>query len=583
VSCFVIHKYGNGKQRLLVPAVPCASSPVTQSQRVHTKERRTENFDALRLLRTTHAGKIRVILIDPPYNTGKKDFVYNDRYVREDDAYRHSLWLDWLHNRLKLARDLLAPDGVIFVCINDDNRAKLELLMDQVFAGMRIGSMVWRSRDSTSAKDRNFSDVHEHVLMYGGPQFSFQGSEKTQKKYKNPDNDPRGPWNTDPLTLGFDRFQRPNLFYPIQNPKTGRWYPCDPDRVWAYATEARVDKTSTIRTETMEEWIRQEKIVFPISESEKVETWQTLEDLHAAIRRRHVPVTPKKKIPLLTEDTPDLAFWVGKPVGFGRPGFKKHWSDLRSHINPVSSWIARLNEDADDEEITVLRTKQAGEGTDALQDIFGKKTFSYPKPPSLITNLVRQASRPDDLVLDFFAGSGTTAEAVLKLNAEDKGNRRFILVSSTEASLENLGYNLCRDVCAERIRRVIQGYRGNKGFADNFAYLQTVKIDPSDLVLDLTPELAWNTLCLLHTGSIIPYPGRKVAPIQAADGAAILFCPDTDDETIRQVTDTNFMTLLIYSDRPETMAAALVDHERVEVRSIVQAVSTARIDTEMGD
>src|SRR5690606_11120088 len=118
------------------------------------------------------------------------------------------------------------------VSINDDQRAFLELLADEALPGMRVGSLVWRTRDSTSAKERNFSDVHEHVLVYGKPGFSFSGRIKSDAKYSNPDNDPRGAWNADPITLGFDRFDRENLFYPIFNPKTGRYYPCDPDSVW---------------------------------------------------------------------------------------------------------------------------------------------------------------------------------------------------------------------------------------------------------------------------------------------------------------------------------------------------------------
>ena len=170
-----------------------------------------DNFDSLRLLKATHAGKIRVIYIDPPYNTGNKDWVYNDHYVGANDRWRHSQWLEFLYRRLTLARDLLTTDGVILVSINDENRARLELLMDEVFPGIRLGSQVWRTRDTTSAKGRNFSDVHEHILIYARESFAFNGREKTQKKYKNPDKDPRGPWNGDPLTLAFDRFQRKNL------------------------------------------------------------------------------------------------------------------------------------------------------------------------------------------------------------------------------------------------------------------------------------------------------------------------------------------------------------------------------------
>ena len=118
-----------------------------------------DNFDALRLLTATHAGKIRVIYIDPPYNTGNKDWVYNDRYVGANDRWRHSQWLEFLYRRLSLARDLLTPDGVILVSINDENRARLELLMDEAMPGRRLGSITWRTRQGSNADQQCFLSV----------------------------------------------------------------------------------------------------------------------------------------------------------------------------------------------------------------------------------------------------------------------------------------------------------------------------------------------------------------------------------------------------------------------------------------
>jgi adenine-specific DNA-methyltransferase len=254
----------------------------------------------------------------------------------------------------------------------------------------------------------------------------------------------------------------------------------------------------------MEEWIRQEKIVFPDPTDERVVLWKTMDELLAAIDSRDVPVTPKKKNPLLTRDTPNLEFWVGKPVSFGRLGFKKHWRDLRSHTNPVSSWIARLNEDADEEEIATLRSREAGEGTGVLEKIFGKKVFSYPKPPSLIQQLVAQATDLDGLVVDFFGGSGTTAQAVLDQNAQDGGNRRFILVSSTEATEAEPNKNICRDVCAPRVKAIISGFAGKGPIGGDFMYLRTRRIAPGKL-LDIDHAQVWTALQLLHGETVSPF------------------------------------------------------------------------------
>jgi adenine-specific DNA-methyltransferase len=537
-----------------------------------------DNFDSLRLLKATHAGKIRVIYIDPPYNTGNKDWVYNDHYVGANDRWRHSQWLEFLYRRLTLARDLLTTDGVILVSINDENRARLELLMDEVFPGMRVGSQVWRTRDTTSAKGRNFSDVHEHILIYARESFAFNGREKTQKKYKNPDSDPRGPWNGDPLTLAFDRFQRQNLFYPIQNPKTGRWYPCDSNRVWAYATESRVKNVESLQAETMEEWIRREKILFPTDE--QVVTWHTLDELLAAIDSGDIPVTPKRKRPLLTRDTPDLEFWVGKPIGFGRPLFKKHWVDLQSHMNPVSSWVSRVNEIYDEDDFVVMRSPQAGEGTEVIQEILGSKVFQYPKPPTLILELLRQATKQNDIVLDFFAGSGTTGQAVLELNAEDAtstgsgqastvsaqaGQRRFILCSSTEATEKEPDKNLCRDVCAERMRRVMQGYGGKAGYTleqgGEFAYLQLDKVEAADVHFETDAAHAFQLLALKRLGVVCAMPQGAVKRLGRVEDCELLVCNEVNADTIDVLAawpaQHGAARLAVYSTRPKTLQEQL--------------------------
>ena len=163
-----------------------------------------DNFDSLRLLRATHAGKVRVIYIDPPYNTGNKDWVYNDKFVGANDRWRHSQWLEFLYQRLTLARELLTSDGVILVSINDENRDRLGLLMDEVFPRRRLGTITWRTRQGSNADQSCFMSVdHEHVLVYGNPGFSFNGFTKSYEMYSNPDNDPRGDWRTSDLTLGF--------------------------------------------------------------------------------------------------------------------------------------------------------------------------------------------------------------------------------------------------------------------------------------------------------------------------------------------------------------------------------------------
>jgi len=186
-----------------------------------------DNFDALRYLRMTHAGQVKCIYIDPPYNTGNKDFIYNDRFVDKDDVWKHSKWLEYLYRRLLLARDLLAEDGVLLVSINDENRARLELLLDQALPGMRKGSFVWRCRTGGNDTGGSFlSDNHEHVLVYGGAAFRFSGDEKSYSMYRYQDGNRL--YRLSDLSKAHDFKERPNTYYPVYDPKRISGIPVTP-------------------------------------------------------------------------------------------------------------------------------------------------------------------------------------------------------------------------------------------------------------------------------------------------------------------------------------------------------------------
>ncbi|WP_300440505.1 site-specific DNA-methyltransferase [Zoogloea sp.] len=510
-----------------------------------------DNFDALRLLGATHRGRIRVIYIDPPYNTGNKDWVYNDHYVGPNDRWRHSQWLEFLFRRLSLARDLLAPDGVILVSINDENRARLELLMDEVFPGRRLGSIAWRTRQGSNADQQCFLSVdHEHVLAYGNPGFSFNGFAKSYEMYGNPDKDPRGDWRTSDLTLGYSWKERPNLYYPLLDPASGVSYPPNPDRVWVYASQERLKRGQTVQAKTMEEFIELGQILFP-SNDQRVETWPTLDALLAAIDAGDVPKSGRT--PLLRRDLPDLEFWVGRPVGFGRPQFKRYKADLRNQTQPLSSWLVPRFEDGDYEADNSFITGTNQEGARIVAEIFGDRAFNYAKPLSLIKGLLKQATRPGDIVLDFFAGSGTTAQAVLELNAEDGGNRRFILCSSTEATEKTPDKNLCRDITAERVRRVMQGYGGKEGLGGSFAYLQLDLIEPADLAFEASPEHAMQLLGLRELHAAIPPGHGPVRQIAGDARLAVLACFDVDENAIDTLAAWSAERLAVYSFRPDTV------------------------------
>ncbi len=532
-----------------------------------------DNFDSLRLLRATHAGRIRVIYIDPPYNTGRKDWVYNDRYVGENDRWRHSMWLEFLYRRLTLARDLLTSDGVILVSINDENRARLELLMDEVFPGRRVGTLVWRTKDTGNDLGPRFSHVHEHVLIYANAGFTFNGRATDRAKFRNPDKDPRGDWAPRPLTKAHSLIDRENTFYPIQDPKTGHWYPCDPDSVWRFASELKMPAGQQLRSETMEALIRQSLIYFPPCEPREVMLFDSKEALLEAIRSGRGPMLPKKRTPLLREDLPDLDFWVGKPIAPGRPSRKDHWNSKpeSERVAPLSSWIAGVNEEVvfdsedEDEVPEVLRSTRGGVATDEVKDIFGTRAFQHPKPLALIKALLAQATRSGDIVLDFFAGSGTTGQAVLELNAEDGGKRRFILCSSTEATAKEPDKNICRDVCAERMRRVIRGYGGSPGHdlaaGGEFAYVQLDRIALADLHFEATPQHAFELLALKRMDGVRASPDDRVRHLGRVEDCDLLLCAEVDAEVIELLAAwpqrIGAARLAVYSPRPTTLSEQL--------------------------
>lgn len=290
-----------------------------------------DNFDALRYLRMTFKGRVKVICIDPPYNTGNKDFIYNDKYVGKDDRFRHSTWLEFMYRRLLLAKELLRNDGVIFVNIGEDEFGHLSLLMDKVFPGMKVGTFVWKRRSGANdAKGAFLSVDHEYVLCYANPDFSFGGQSKNASDYANSDEDERGPWVSGDLSQGKTNKQRPDAFYPLRNPTLEIWYPCDPGNVWRFASEARLKPGQKIRTKTMEQLIEEKRILWPANERTVI--YKSLAELRAAVENGSAPHN-------LKADTPDLEFWVDKTIGYGKPRYKRFWSDLKNKAKPSSPVI----------------------------------------------------------------------------------------------------------------------------------------------------------------------------------------------------------------------------------------------------
>lgn len=540
-----------------------------------------DNFDALRYLHIAYKGRVKCIYIDPPYNLGRKDFIYNDNYVDEEDSYRHSKWLEFMYRRLLLAKDLLAEDGVIFVSIDDVESAHLTLLMDQVFPGMRVGTFVWRRRSGANdSKDWFLTVDHEYVHCYANKGFSFAGSTKDNSSYSNQDNDPRGDWINDNLVKSHNFKQRPDAYYSIKNPESNIWYPCDPDNVWRFSTAER-NNGKKIRTKTIEQLIDEKRILWP-SEDESI-TYNSLEDLVRSIRDGSAPKNlqvylkidelkdqvEKGQAPsrLLNYIEP-LENWVGRRIGFAKPRYKRFASELKRTEQPVSTWILPAStkknelEDLNLEEVTAFTVGFTSEGTKLLSQILSNKDFPYPKPMSLIKALVGQSTDPDSghIVADFFAGSGTTGHAVLSLNNEDGGNRSFILVCSTEATTKESDKNVCRDISAKRLRAAIEGYtyrtpkgiNSVEGLGGEFAYMRCNRIPRATLALDIRHDQIWYALQQIHTNSVSPYQeGNLMQKLEGNEnGFDIIYVPALNPAVIDALglqVKSSLKPCLIYS------------------------------------
>ncbi len=343
-----------------------------------------DNLHALKSLLPRYAGKVDLIFIDPPYNTGNENWSYNDNVnspimrewlksnpVNVEDMLRHDKWLCMMWPRLVLLRELLKPEGVLLMSLDDNEQYHAKLIGAEIFGeASLLGQFVWKSRQNKDNRNENGLSVdHEYILAFGA---SIRGTRRGEEQFANSDNDSRGPWASSNMVGLATKENRPNLHFVLINPETNRKYP-PPFMGWRYGPE------------TMAQLISEKKILWPSSPSGR----------------------PRQKV--FMKDLPD-----------------------RTNASTVIDFPIFTRD-----------------GTLELEQILGNRDFPFPKPSDLIAYLVEIGTPQNALILDSFAGSGTTAHAVLKTNKKDSGNRRFILVE---------GEDYADRTTAERVRRVINGY-----------------------------------------------------------------------------------------------------------------------------
>ena len=363
-----------------------------------------DNLEVLKLLQTTYYRKVKMIYIDPPYNTGN-DFVYADDFADPIARYRevtqqttksnpetmgryHTNWLNMMYPRLRLAANLLRDDGVIFISIDDNEVTNLRRLCDEVFGEENfVAQIIWQKIHSIKNDAKYFSVNHDYILVYTRSLGDFSvnllpRTSEMNERYKNPDNDPRGPWQSGDLVANGERSTG---YYDVISPKTGKVFNVEKGKHWVYSQE----------------------------------------NLSQMIKNGEI--------------------WFGAD-GNSFPRKKRFLKDVQDGRTPSTIWLS----------------SEVGHNQTATKEILSifdnNKFFDYPKPVELIKQIIQVGAGSDGIILDFFSGSATTAHAVIQLNSEDGGNRQFILVQLPEACDEQseaykAGYkNLC-EIGKERIRR----------------------------------------------------------------------------------------------------------------------------------
>ena len=405
-----------------------------------------DNFHSLSVLNYTHKEKIDVIYIDPPYNTGNKDFIYNDSFVDKEDGYRHSKWLNFMEKRLNLANKLMKDSGVIFISIDDNEQANLKLLCDKVFGESNKIAILPTIMNLKGNQDEfGFAGTHEYTLVYAKNKSNAQINEfkLDEENFEEWLEDETGYYKKGAILkrTGTDapREKRPLSYYPILINKAT-------DEI-ANITELEYFKIYNKAEKKFDDnYIdelknKYEKLNFffllPLSENIKT-SW----------RWQYSKVVREKDEIIVQKSNNSYTLYKKQRPNLGELPTKKPKTIF---YKPEYS---------------------SGNGTNRLKQFFGEKLFNNPKPLDLIKDLIYLGSKKDSVILDFTAGSGTTADAVLSLNKEDGGNRHFILCTNNEN-------NICTNVCYPRIEKVINGYHKNgkgefvKGMGGNLLYFRT--------------------------------------------------------------------------------------------------------------
>lgn len=427
-----------------------------------------DNLHSLYLLEKTHRGKIDVIYIDPPYNTGSKDFVYDDEFVVKEDGFRHSKWLSFMAERLRIAKKLISNNGFIFISIDDSEVAQLKLLCNEIIGENNFrGQIVRGTGTPTGQGNAIISNEIDYILVYAISNTAFFNGlpfdDKSSKIYNLEDE--YGHYLLRPLrkTGGEDkREDRPTMYYPVFAPDGTEVFPVAPS---GYDSRWRCQESTYLKLE------KEHRIEWKKDKS----GWKVYQKFYLEGR---------------TKQTGNL------------------WTDIEGN-----------------KKATII-----------VKNIFGENVFSFPKPVELISRILQIAGNKNSIILDFFAGSGTTGQAVMELNKQDGGNRRFILCTNNEN-------NICEEVTYQRLKTVITGKRANgseysEGIPANLKYFKTDFVDKDSE--ELSDELLEHIAEMIELEHGIKIDNKKYV---------MIFTDEEMDEFERNITSyTDLKAVFVNQD-----------------------------------
>ena len=413
-----------------------------------------DNLASLQLLEKTHKGKIDLIYIDPPYNTGNRDFIYDDAFVDKTDLFSHSKWLSFIERRLRLAKKLLSASGAIFISIDDNEEAALKLLCDDIFGeNCFVANISWQRTYSIRNDSKGIPLEVEHILVYSKSE-SWQPNKlprtaKMDASYSNPDGD-RCAWMSG-SPIASDAKTHQGMVYAIQHPLTGKLLYPNVTAHWRYSQEQMLEYMNGWCEYTLRDLHDEEKR----AEICGVSVDEVRKDVKAIVLAKSFEESYEKaKIVLDNGPWPRFYFTNGGKGGIRR----KVYADSVGGRIATNYWMY-------DE---VGHTDEAKKELKAIFD--GNIPFDTPKPIRLLDRILHIGSQDDSIILDFFAGSGSTGQAIMNYNATNEGsNRRFILCTNNEN-------NICREVTYERIKRVID----KEGYAASLKYFKVDYIPVSE-------------------------------------------------------------------------------------------------------